>query len=141
MAAASYRIIDEPAASPLSRAIVNPFLIVLAGMLLPLLLGSAMRYPQLLALLWFALNGIALRGPTLRQELAWIIGGAAFLLGFLPAFRLAMQADLLSVSTVVAYGPYIAIARSAIILTVLYRLYVLQNDSYQLHRYLHGDRA
>jgi hypothetical protein len=37
-----------------------------------------------------------------------------------------------------AIGPYIGILRSAAVLTVLYRVYLYQHDSYQLHLYLRG---
>jgi hypothetical protein len=134
----SYRIIDEPAPSPLSRVIVNPFVIVIAGMVLPFLLGSVMRNAQLLALFWFAVNGFALRGVTLGREIAWIVGGAALLLAFIPAMELAITSEVVSLSTWMAIGPYIGILRSAAALTVLYRVYLYQHDSYQLHRYLRG---
>ena len=74
MAEGAYRIIDEPAPSALSRLAVNPFWIVLVGMLLS-------RW-QALALLWFVFNGFALNSPTKLREIGWAAGALVIAIGF-----------------------------------------------------------
>ena len=59
MAASSYRIVDEPTPSALGRLAANPFWIVIAGMAAPSLLSDAIKEPQLLVLLWFAVPYVA----------------------------------------------------------------------------------
>ena len=141
MTGTSYRIIDEPAPSPLGRFISNPFWIVIAGMVAPSLVSGIVPQPQLLVLLWFGFNSFALSSPTRRAELAWIAGGlliaGAFV--FLPV-RLVTSGTV-PLADMRAALPYLWILRSAVDLTVLYRLFLYQLGPYQLHRYLHPDRA
>jgi len=141
MAAGSYRIIDEPAPSALGRFAINPFWIVIAGMVGPLLVIGTIQEPQLLVLLWFGLNSFALSSPTRRAEIAWVAGGAAIIAAFhsLPGYLL-MSGDVEPHAFRVAI-PYLWILRSAVDLTVLYRLFLYQVGPYQLYRYLHPDRA
>jgi hypothetical protein len=139
MAASSYRIVDEPAPSALGRLAVNPFWIVIAGMVGPSFLAGVVPEPQLLVLLWFGLNSVALSSPTRRAELLWIAAGIAIIAAFiyLPD-RLSGRVGL---DTLRAWMPYLWILRSAVDLTVLYRLFLYQIGPYQLYRYLNPDRA
>jgi len=141
MAAGGYRIVDEPAPSALGRLAANPFWIVLSGMLLPAAFASTSFEAQPLVLLWFAVNSFALSSPTRRAEILWAVAGGAIVAVFhaLPSRLLA--AGLVEVPTLRAAFPYLEILRSAIDLTVLYRLFLYQVGPYQLHRYLHPDRA
>jgi len=141
MAGSSYRIIDEPAPSALGRLATNPFLIVIAGMVGPLLLIGTIQEPQLLVLLWFGINSFALSSPTRRAEIAWVAGGAAIIGAFhyLPGYLLMSGAVEPRVFR--AAIPYLWILRSAVDLTVLYRLFLYQIGPYQLYRYLHPDRG
>ncbi len=137
----SYRIIDEPAPSALGRLAVNPFWIVIAGMLGPSFLAGVMPEPQLVALLWFGLNSFALSSPTQRAEIIWIAVGMAIIGAFryLPGY-LAISGAI-DVDVLRAAIPYLWILRSAVDLTVLYRLFLYQVGPYQLYRYLNPDRA
>ncbi len=132
MADGAYRIIDEPAPSALSRLAVNPFWIVLAGMLLS-------RW-QALALMWFVVNGFALNSPTKLREIIW--AGAA--LGLALAVRGPLPGLLhgsIGRDAFAAYWPYIHILIIAMLLTAVYRLYLYQFGSYQLFRYLREGRS
>jgi len=139
MTASRYRIVDEPAPSALGRFAVNPFWIVIAGMVGPSLLIGTLKEPQLLVLLWFGFNSVALGSPTRRAELLWIAAGMAIIAAFvnLPV-RLSERVEL---DTLRAWMPYLWILRSAVDLTVLYRLFLYQVGPYQLYRYLNPDRA
>jgi hypothetical protein len=141
MAAGSYRIVDEPAPSALGRFAANPFWIVLVGMLLPGGFGSGVHEVQPLVLLWFSFNSFALSSPTRRAEILWAIAGVAVVVAFhYGPFRL-MTSGLVDWPTLRAALPYLAILRSALDLTVLYRLFLYQAGPYQLYRYLNPDRA
>jgi hypothetical protein len=141
MAAGGYRIVDEPAPTALGRLAVNPFWIVIAGMVGPAFLVGIVPEPQLLVLLWFGFNSFALSSPTRRAEIVWIAGGVAIIAAFhyLPA-RLG-QSDTVDLDVLRAWMPYLWILHSAVVLTVLYRLFLYQVGPFQLYRYLNPDRA
>ena len=141
MAASGYRIVDEPAPSALGRFAVDPFWIVIAGMVGPSFLAGVVPQPELLVLLWFGFNSLALSSPTRRAEIIWIAGGMAIIAAFhyMPE-RLLLSGAIGSV-TLQAWMPYMWILRSAVDLTVLYRLFLYQVGPYQLYRYLVPDRA
>ncbi len=144
MAGHSYRIVDEPAPSALGRFAVNPFWIVIAGMVGPSLLAGVVPEPQLLVLLWFGFNSVALGSPTRRAELLWIAAGMAIIAGFIYLIYLPDRLRLsgaVGFDTLRAAMPYLWILRSAVDLTVLYRLFLYQVGPYQLYRYLNPDRA
>lgn len=141
MAGNSYRIVDEPAPSALGRLAVNPFWIVIAGMLGPSFLGAIVPEPQLLALLWFGLNSFALSSPTRRAELLWIAAGMAIIAAFHSLPERLLLSGAVGFGTLRAWMPYLWILRSAVDLTVLYRLFLYQVGPHQLYRYLNPDRA
>lgn len=137
MAVPSYRIVDEPSPSALGRFVVNPVWIVLAGMLLP----AGIQEAQPLALLWFVFNGIALSSPTRRAEILWALAGLAVVAVFRYGPTHLATSGPIALPTLRAALPYADILRSAIDLTVLYRLFLYQAGPYQLHRYLTAERA
>jgi hypothetical protein len=141
MATGSYRIVDEPAPSALGRLAVNPFWIVLIGMLGPGFLAGIVPEPQLLVLLWFGFNGVALSSPTRRAELLWVAAGMAIIAVFRYLPDDPQQPNAVALDSLRAWMPYLWILQSAVDLTVLYRLFLYQVGPYQLYRYLHPDRA
>ena len=141
MAASSYRIIDEPAPSAFGRFAVNPFWIVLVGMLGPSFLAGVVPQPHLLVLLWFGFNSFAVSSPTWRAELLWIAAGIAIIAAFHYLPERLWLSGTVALGTLRAWMPYLWILRSAVILTVLYRLFLYQIGPYQLYRYLNPDRA
>jgi hypothetical protein len=141
MAASGYRIVGEPAPSALGRLAVNPFWIVIAGMLGPGFLAGIVPEPQLLVLLWFGFNSFALSSPTRRAEIVWIAGGVAIIAAFHYLPRYLVLSGTLELEAMRAAMPYLWILHSAVVLTVLYRLFLYQVGPYQLYRYLNPDRA
>ncbi len=141
MAGSSYRIVDEPAPSALGRLAVNPFWIVIAGMVGPSFLAGIVPEPHLLVLLWFGFNSFALSSPTRRTEIIWIAAGVAIIAAFHYLPRHLVISGALELDTVRAWMPYLWILHSAVVLTVLYRLFLYQVGPYQLYRYLNPDRA
>ena len=140
MAAGSYRIVDEPAPSALGRLAVNPFWIVLAGMFGPALVGAFVPEPDVLVLLWFGLNSFAVGSPTRRGELLWIALGVTIIAAFYHLPERFVVSDTVALDTMRAWLPYLWILRSAVVLTVLYRLFLYQIGPYHLYRYLRPDR-
>ncbi|MGH6927657.1 MAG: hypothetical protein ACREEV_05000 [Dongiaceae bacterium] len=127
-----YRIIDEPAPSALSRLAVNPFWIMLAGMLLS-------RW-QAFAIIWFVVNSFALNSATKGKEICWAAGALVLALaGREPLQRLLDEQ--IGRAALIAWWPYVHIVVIAMLLTAMYRLYLYQFGSYQLFRYLKEGRA
>ena len=141
MTAGSYRIIDEPAPSGLGRLVVNPFWIVLVGMLLPGGFGVGPQEVQPLVLLWFCFNSFAISSPTRRLEILWAVGGVVVVFAFRYGPLRLVTSGLIGWPTLLAAMPYLGILRSALDLTVLYRLFLYQAGPYQLYRYLNPDRG
>jgi hypothetical protein len=129
----AYRIIDEPAPSALSRLAVNPFWIMLAGMLLP------SRW-QALAVIWFVVNSFALNSTTKMKEICWAAGALAIALAGREPLQQFLD-DQIGRAALIAYWPYIHIVVIAMLLTAMYRLYLYQYGSYQLFRYLNEGRS
>jgi len=127
---AFYRIIDEPAPSALSRFVVNPLWIVLASMFV--------YWPYLprLLWLWFLFNGLALRSPTIRFEIAWIVVGLGLSLALGEVPRWAFEAGLLSGPMLRWLLPYWFTLEIVVVIAVSYRLYLYQIGLYHLFRYL-----
>ena len=140
MAPSSYRIVDEPAPSALGRLAMNPFWIVIAGMVGPSLLIGTINEPQLLVLVWFGVNSFALSSPTRRAEIVWIAGGMAIIGVFFYLPERLWLSGRVTLDSLRAWMPYMWILRSAVDLTVLYRLFLYQIGPYRLYRYLHPDR-
>ena len=140
MAPSSYRIVDEPTPSALGRLAANPFWIVIAGMVAPSLLSGMLKEPQLLVLVWFGVNSFALSSPTRRAEIAWIAGGMAIVGISLYLPEHLRQSGRVTLDSLRAWMPYMGILRSAVDLTMLYRLFLYQIGPYRLYRYLHPDR-
>ena len=127
-----YRIIDEPAPSAFSRLAVNPFWIILAGMLLS-------RW-QPLALIWFVVNGFALNSSSRTKEIAWAAGALVLALAARGPLQQLLD-DTIGRAALIAWWPYIHIVIVAMLLTAMYRLFLYQHGSYQLFRYLKEGRA
>jgi hypothetical protein len=127
-----YRIIDEPAPSALSRLAVNPFWIMLAGMLLPGL--------QALAIVWFVVNGFALNSTTKVKEMCWAAGALAIALARRGPLQRLLDEQIVS-AALISYRPYIHIVVIAVLLTAMYRLYLYQHGAYQLFQYLKEGRS
>lgn len=128
MTSAGYQIIDEPKPRFTSSLIVQPFIILLACMLVP----APFRY---LMVAWLLFNSWCLGSPTFIKECLYVL--AAFviiMLSFVVAGYL-MQANVPGFQST-AFGPYLRIYISAIYLTFLYLIYLRQMPVYELWNYI-----
>ena len=114
----SYKIIDEPAPSAVSRVAVNPVWIFLAS-----LFGGAG-----MGLLWFALNAFAISSASRKRELSYVAIG---LLGTPLIFVI--------LGSMVTEGwlgpdlfPYLRLLVTGFQLLVVYLLHLSQHKSYEL---------
>ena len=119
----TYRIVDEPAPSPLERLTVNPFWPLLGSMLA----GAWLAWP------WFALNSFALgRGRRFDVDLGVLAIGlslnAALVLGLEKALTLELFEG----------AQYFALLPQAARLTVLYVVFLRQQRTFQLFEHFGG---
>ena len=114
----SYKIIDEPAPSTVSRLAVNPVWIFLAS-----LFGGAG-----IGLLWFALNAFAISSASRKRELLYAAIGLCgtplifFILGAMIA-RGWLGPELF---------PYLRLLVTGFQLLIVYLLHLSQHKSYEL---------
>ncbi|MGC4087722.1 MAG: hypothetical protein QM756_07465 [Polyangiaceae bacterium] len=119
----TYRIIDEPAPSGLSRYIVNPFWPLLGSMFG----GAWLAWP------WFLLNSLAFgRGRRFDVDLAWLSFGLA-----LNAGSVMLVAKLLE-AHVIEQRMYADLLPQAARLTLLYVVFLRQQRTFQLFEHFGG---
>lgn len=134
-----YIIIDEPKARLTENLIVNPLIILLAGVFLPLIWSPPLHGRIWLPFLWLALNGYALGSPTLAKEIALGIAGFASWFGFI--YAVAYSLDFLGrFHLFTEFVPYIRIINQGIFFIFLYLIVFLQAVPYALHEYLKEQR-
>lgn len=125
MAAATYRIEDEPSPGRLSHLAVQPLWPLLCMMLGGFLIGMA----------WFAVNAIAVGSPTRVRECLLALGGVVGALLIGGAWVVAMDTG---------YLPGDAAAQYALLpmlvwkLGIGYAIFMMQNRSIQLYEYFGG---
>ncbi|MBO9489890.1 hypothetical protein J7384_05900 [Endozoicomonas sp. G2_1] len=123
----SYQIVDEPRASRWSKKSVDPMWPLLAFML-----GGA-----IFSWLWYALNSIALNSSSRNKEL-FIIGAAllVFTCMYIGLGALIEGGALADINI-----QYIKICITSIELIFCYKLYLMQQPSFDLYEYFNGDIA
>jgi hypothetical protein len=123
-AGASYHIVDEPAPAGLDQVIVNPMWPLFASMFA----GAWLSYP------WFVLNAFALGGRRRFGDLAIALGG---LLG---SAALVLLTSLLASRSVLDERSlaYVKLLPIGVKLTVVYVLFMRQEQTYGLYTYFGG---
>ena len=131
----SYHIIDEPRVKPQAHLIVNPLVILLVGMLLPLFWHPPLAGRVWMPLLWMVINGYLLGSPHLKQEV--LIGLAGLIAWFGTLYGTALGMALINQSdSFDAVLPYLRLFLSAIFFLTLYLMMFKQMLAYELHMYL-----
>jgi hypothetical protein len=119
----TYRIVDEPAPSPLERLTVNPFWPLLGSMFA----GAWLAWP------WFALNSFALgRGRRFDLDLGILALGLSLNAALVLGIEKALSLHLL------ARADYVALLPQAARLTVLYVVFMRQQRTFQLFEHFGG---
>ena len=135
-----YEIVDEPDVKPWGeKLIVDPIMILLAAMLVPLIWNPPYFGRFWLPFAWVALNGLALGSATLGRELGIMaIGGIAWLAIFFGIPELVRSGVIpFALEDVV---PYMRTLLFATFFLTLYLAIVPQGLSYQLFDYVRQRR-
>jgi len=121
---ATYRIADEPTPGRLAGWTVNPFWPLLGTMVGGCWLG----------LPWFAFNAAAMGSATRRREWAWLGGGLLVSSALGGGLLLAAGTDALPVRAF----RYALVGLTAWRLLIAYRVFSLQQASFELHQHFGG---
>lgn len=114
----SYKIIDEPAPTAISRVAVNPVWIFLAS-----LFGGTG-----IGLLWFAINAFAISSASRLRELGFVLVGLAGT----PVIYLTLG-GLIGMGWIgPSLEPYLHLVVTGFQLLVIYLLHLSQHKSYEL---------
>jgi hypothetical protein len=124
VAEGAYKIIDEPAPSPLTKLSVNPVWIFLAS----LFAGTGV------GLLWFLLNSFAIGSATKRREMLFVAIGIAGTPLIYTALGALWNAGFLDA----AWAPYLRLGVTAFQLTMIYLLHLTQQRSFELFEFFGG---
>ncbi len=130
-----YQIIDEPKTKAFEHLIVNPIVVLLVGILLPLLWMPPFYGRIWIPLVWVVVNSYLLGSPTFKSEaLIAIIGG---LLCLAMPFALVFGMYLFSLKAYVSASvPYIILINQAIFFLTLYLIVLKQMVPYELYQYI-----
>ncbi len=123
----TYQIIDEPQASKLSKATVDPM-----WPLLGFMLGGA-----LYSWIWSAINSLALNSPNRKKELLVVFAALlAFITMYLSLNKLLVNGYLEEVNV-----QYIKLAIISLELIFCYKLFLMQRSSFDIYEYFNGKVA
>lgn len=131
----TYQIIDEPKARMAAHLVVNPVMILLVAIIVPLFGHLPLMAQYWLPLLWILGNGYLLGSPSWRKEVLVVLGGVAvyfsvlFLSYYLQARFQLFPNDGMMI-------PYLRIVLQAVFFTVLYYVVFLQTAPFALFDYI-----
>jgi len=131
----AYHIIDEPKIRAAEHLIVNPLVILLASILIPIFWSPPYLGRFWLPFFWLCLNGYLLGSPTLLKEalisLGSIVSLAAvfFILVFVPAgLGLIDKPELIY--------PYIQLSLMAVFFIGMYIVVFIQTIPWSIYNYI-----
>lgn len=133
-----YTIIDEPQVRPWGeRIVVDPIIILLAAILVPLFWNPPALGRFWLGPLWLLINGIALGSATLGKEVTALAVGAVVWLGLFFGTIVAISAGLLPYEASDVWE-YVVISLFAVLFFTMLFVINLQARSHALFVYVRG---
>jgi len=138
---ARYVIIDEPKSRSWGESlIVDPSIILIASILVPIIWNPPMFGRFWIPLLWMLLNGYALGSATFRQEvITLLVGSVGWLTLFFGVSGLHASGYIPFSQEIIA--PYLRLFLFGIFFLTLYLVVFRQSSSYQLYNYSRGERT
>lgn len=134
----SYRIIDEPKIKPWEHLIVNPIIILLAGIIVPLFWTPPFFGRFWMPFAWLVLNSYLLGSPTFWKEF-WLSVLSPILLFGIIYIALYFQAKGYT-SDLPSLIEYLRISVNALFFFMLYMVVFKQNVPYEIYEYTKEDR-
>lgn len=129
-----YTIIDEPRPGAKQALIMNPMVILLAAIFVPLFWSPPLFGRFWMPLLWLGLNGVFLGSPTLKKELAILVGVLLSLPALFYGVLFVVQQPFWPFAMESAY-PYLRISLQGALFIGLYWVTILQTAPYEIFQY------
>ena len=131
----SYSIIDEPRPRPWQHLIVNPNIILLTAIFVPLFWNPPFWGRFWIPAVWLVFNGVSLGSPTLRKELTVVAVGALVWLGILFATFPVLDAFGFNLPPETV-SPYLRLLLFGVFFLILYLAVSMQSTAWQLFEYV-----
>jgi len=134
----SYTIVDEPKNRAFESYIVDPTMILLVSIFIPVLWTPPAFGRFWIPIVWLLANGYFLGSSTWKKELATGFAGVGMLLAaFFGLVFYSLQES--TVYTSEQIGPYFQIFLNAILFLTLYVIAFMQSRSFELFEYMRED--
>lgn len=125
-----YRIIDEPKVRAAETLIVNPLVILLAGIFLPLLWEPPFMGRFWIPFAWVIANGFLLGSPSFLKELLISVAALLSMMGLFASLAIFKPENAN------ALYPYFNIALSGVFFLFLYTVVFIQMTPWSIHEYI-----
>ena len=133
-----YIIIDEPKARFFEKMIVNPVIILLAAMIIPIFVSLPFYSRWWFPFVWLVFNGIILGSPSIKKEIFYSVIGVALLVTI---FFVVQYIYNIYAPFDFSFINYAIIISNALFFGFLYLVVFSQNAPYQIYEYVKGESA
>jgi hypothetical protein len=128
----TYHIIDEPNFGPHHKLIVNPLIILIVSIFLPLVWVPPFMGKFWMPFVWLVVNSYLLGSSTFWKECLISIGSAITLLTMFFVLMMVIASDVEIKSAV----PYIRLGLQTTLFLFLYLVVFMQMKSYSIYKYI-----
>lgn len=135
----SYVIVDEPTPKKSEYIIVNPIVILLVAIFLPLFWNPPFFGRYWLPFVWIVINGFILGSPFLKRE---VLISCFAIVAMIAVFAfMLMLPDLLGLQSFDAVAPYTRIALNGTFFLFLYWAIFSQSTAWEIHNYIKENKS
>ncbi len=128
-----YIIIDEPKTRFFEHFIINPILILLAAMIIPMLISLPYFGRWWLPFVWLIFNGFLMGSPTIKKEFIYSLLGLITISAFFYLIYFIVKENLQFDFSAINY---IVIFMQGLFFLFLYFVVFLQLAPYQIYQYV-----
>jgi hypothetical protein len=128
----TYHIVDEPNFGPHHKLIVNPLVILMVSIFLPLVWVPPFMGKFWMPFVWLVVNSYLLGSPTFWKECLISVGSAITLLAVFFVSIIVVNSHV----EIERAGPYIRLGLMATLFLFLYLVVFMQMKSYSIYEYI-----
>lgn len=129
-----YRIIDEPNVKMAQQLIVNPIVILLAAILVPIFMTIPFYGKFWLPFIWLILNSYFLGSPTFWRECFYSVFGVLTIVGIFIGYGYGIKIDVITSPNSLA--PYVRVLVNAVYFIALYLVVLTQSVPFSIYEYV-----
>lgn len=130
----AYHIIDEPKLGRAQQLVVNPSLILLSAVLIPLMLTIPFHGQFWMPFVWLVVNGYLLGSPTFWKECVYAGMGLIVIVLAFVGFGYGIKTELIGSPNMAA--PYLRVVVNALYFIALYFVVFTQSAPYAVFQYV-----